>query len=134
MCSEACCFYACKACGITALDTLFCFFYFLPTGLEVATEFVVRPVPAMPTAWETALLVTCVLVFLTNPIGFLNVKFALCFPSSEILNESIALVRMLSIYPLFFWLRTRLCCCFDGIIELEWPDRSLLFFKKLIWF
>ena len=81
-------------------DTLFCFFYFLPCGLLVATEPPTSPVPAMPTAYETALLVTCVLVFFTKPIGFLKViLFALCLPSSEILNESIALVRIFSMGP-----------------------------------
>ena len=55
---------------------------------------------------------------------------ALYFPSSETLNESIAVDRMFSIGFLAFL--TRLCYYFDGIIELECPVLSLLFFRKLI--
>ncbi len=84
-----------------AEDTLFCFFCFFVFGLEATFEVEFMPDPAIPTACETALLVTCVLVFFTNPIGFLNVKFALCLPSSETENESIAFDRKFSIGPLF---------------------------------
>ena len=83
---------------MTAEETLFYFFYFLPFGLEeVAVFAAAKPLPEMPTAYETALLVTCVRVFFTNPIGFLKVIFALDLPSSDMLKESIALVLMFSI-------------------------------------
>ena len=75
--------------------------------------------PEIPTAWDTALLVTYVLVFLTKPIGFLKVILALDFPSSDMLNESTALVLMFSIGPLLFWFLTKLCCCLAGTIEFE---------------
>ena len=83
---------------MTADETLFCFFYFLPFGLEdVAVFAAAKPFPEIPTAYETALLVTCVRVFFTNPMGFLKVILALDLPSSEMLKESIALVLMFSI-------------------------------------
>ena len=62
--------------------------------------FALKAVPAIPTVCETAPLFICVLVFLTKPIGFLNVILALCLPSSDTLNESMALDLMLSIGPL----------------------------------
>ena len=70
-----------------AEDTLFCFFFF-PCGLAVAAVFAENAVPVTPTACDIALLPTCVLVFFTKPIGFLNIYVVLPFPSSEILNDS----------------------------------------------
>ena len=68
-------------------ETLFCFFFF-PWGLDVALVFAENPVPVTPTTYEIALLPTCVLVFFTNPIGFLNIWLGAPFPSSEMLKDS----------------------------------------------
>jgi len=70
-----------------AEETLFCFF-FLPCGLAVAAVFAEKAAPVTPTACEIALLPTCVLVFFTKPIGFLNIWVEVPFPSSDILNDS----------------------------------------------
>ena len=83
-------------------ETLFYFFFF-PCGLAVAAVFAENAVPVTPTACDIALLPTCVLVFFTNPIGFLNICVELPFPSSEMLKDSwIPLTRGLSRGALFF--------------------------------
>ena len=71
----------------TAEETLFCFF-FLPCGLAVAAVFAEKAAPVTPTAYEIALLPTCVLVFFTKPIGFLNIWLGAPLPSSEMLKDS----------------------------------------------
>ena len=102
-CSADAAFFCDSGWGTKPFAKLFCFLCFLPYGLDVAAVFVPNATPAIPTAADTALLVTCVLVFLTNPIGFLNGMWALCLPSSEMLKESTAAIISLSVRPLLLW-------------------------------